>query len=110
MKFKPITGLGDEISSNIQMVSSELDTSPIRLRYISDKEGLDAIELDSFNKVWNEIKDNNAIITSIDDNTDLYEIEENSVVLALHEELNIRYILFDIQDIGNVKKMLNKYM
>lgn len=104
MKTRPITEIS-ELEPIMQLIALELDTSPMRLRFISDVDRVDAIELDNFNTVWNNIKSDNVIITSINDNTDLYELDENSVVVIVHEALNARYLIFDIQDVGEIKKM-----
>jgi hypothetical protein len=104
MKTRPITEIS-ELEPIMQLIASELDTSPMRLRFISDVDIVDAIELDNFNTVWNNIKSYNVIITSINDNTDLYALDENSVVVIVHEALNARYLIFDIQDVGEIKKI-----
>lgn len=100
MKSKGLTDYPGELDFNLQVVSSELDTSAKRLRYFSnDENNIDAVTLADFNQAWEEIKNSGGLITNISDNTELYEFGYDSTIVVLYEELSTRLIIVDKQDL-----------
>lgn len=110
MKSKPFSEIVEESEFNsYQILMTELDSTLKRMRYISLSKLTDAYEIEQFNRFWNEIKNNEAVVVSINDNTDLYEISNDisTIIIVLSEDLNNRMIIFDVQD-GS--KLINKIM
>lgn len=90
-----------------QVLVSELDTSLPRMKFISDKDLKDAFEIEQFNKFWNNIRNNEAVVVSITDDADLYELSDEYVLISLIENLSEKIIVFDIQD---GKKIIDKIL
>ena len=90
-----------------QVLVSELDTSLSRMKFISDKDLKDAFEIEKFNKFWNDTKNNEAVVVSITDNADLYELNEECILIVLIENLGEKLAVFDIQD---GKKIVSKIL
>ena len=90
-----------------QVLVSELDTSLSRMKFISDKDLKDAFEIEQFNKFWNGTKNNEAVVVSITDNADLYELNEECILIVLIENLGEKLAVFDIQD---GKKIVSKIL
>jgi hypothetical protein len=104
MKSYFLTKLRDPLEFDLQRVSMELDTSANRLKYISSNSCDKEEDKIKFNKLFKQIRER-AVIVSIDDNTDLYELEDNSVVI-LYEDLSDKFIIFDVQDQNNINNIL----
>lgn len=110
MKSKLLTSLKEPLDFDLQTVASELDTSASRLKYFSNQgETEDSIELDIFNKLFDSIKSEEQCVVSINDNTDLYECSDDSIVIVLYSELSGKYIIFDVQDTMKIEKMMSRY-
>ena len=91
-----------------QVLVSELDTSLPRMKFVSDKDLKDAFEIEQFNKFWNSVKSNEAVVVSITDNADLYELSEDCILIVLIENLNEKIFVFDMQDVKKIiRKILN---
>ena len=104
---KKLIELQDQLDFDYDLVSVELDTCPKRLRYISSADLVDAISKDAFDNFFNRVK-SEAVVVSFDDNTDMYEVGEDSLVIILHDSLKAKYILFDIQDAKKIENMIFK--
>jgi hypothetical protein len=106
MKHKSFKNIVDESEyDSYQLLMYELDSSLERMRYISSSDLQDAFDVERFNSFWDEIKNNEAVVVSISENSDLYELSENSVLLILVEKIDERMLVFDLQD---AKKILGK--
>ena len=91
-----------------QVLVSELDTSLPRMKFVSDKDLKDTFEIERFNKFWNNVKSNEAVVVSITDNADLYELSEDCILIVLIENLNEKIFVFDMQDGKKIiRKILN---
>jgi len=101
---KKISVIEEEIDINYQLIACELDTSVKNMKYISKDILQDAITLESFEKLVKNIEiEDGTEITSFDDNTVLYEYENEAIIL--HTTLGNKYIIFD-EDVR--KKIENK--
>ena len=105
---KKLIDLQDKLDFDYDLVSIELDTYPNRLRYISSSDLNDAIFKYAFDEFYKNVKNNEAVVVSFDNNTDMYEITETALVIILHESQTAKYILFDIQDAKKVENMIFK--
>ncbi len=109
MKSKNLTDYPGELDFNLQVVSSELDTSAKRLRYFSNEDkDLDAVSINAFNCAWDKVKNEGGLITSINDNTELYEYGDDSTIVVLYEELSVRMIIVDKQDVRVIQNILKE--
>ena len=106
MRSKKLIELQDQLDFDYDVASVELDTCPKRLRYISTADLNDAQDKDAFDAFFNSVRHDEAIVVSINDNTDMYELSENAVVIILHETQSAKYILFDLQDVRKVEDMI----
>lgn len=104
---KKITTLGEEIDIDLQLMASELDTSVSRMKYLSDTLMEDAISKESFERLVEEIKTEGGEITSFNDNTVLYEFLDDAFVI--HENLGVKYVLFDSSLTQKIEKHLDSY-
>ena len=106
MISKKLIELQDQLDFDYDLVSVELDTCAKRLRYLSSSDISDAIQKDAFDAFYKNTREQNAVIVSFDDNTDMYEVCDDSLVIVLHENEKARYIIFDIQDAKKIENFV----
>ena len=108
MKYRNFNERVEEDEFNYyQVLVSELDKSLPRMKFVSDKDLKDTFEIERFNKFWNNVKSNEAVVVSITDNADLYELNEECILIVLIENLGEKLVVFDIQD---GKKIVSKIL
>lgn len=108
MKHKAFKNIVDESEyDSYQALMYELDSSLQRMRYISSNELTDALDIECFNIFWNEIKDNETIVVSVAEGSDLYELNDDSVLIILVEKIDEKLLVFDIQDAKKIMKRIN---
>ncbi len=88
-----ITTIKEPLEIDLQLMATELDTSVNDIRFISKSIINDGIEIEAFESLCKDIEEDGCEITSLNDNTVLYEYLEDAVVL--HTVLGEKYILFD---------------
>lgn len=106
MKAKNLTDYSGELDFNLQVVSSELDTSAKRLKYFSNEDATDATTITAFTNAWKEIKENGNLIVNINDNTELYEYGDDSTIVVLYQDLSLQMIIVDKQDIRTIQSLI----
>lgn len=89
---KSLVSLKEPLDIDLQLMAAELDTSAKDLKYLSDSSMEDALSVDSFNRMCDEIKAGGEV-TSFNDYTVLYEYLDEAVVY--HETLGIKFVIFD---------------
>lgn len=105
---KKIKYLKEPLDIDLQLMATELDTSANNLKYLSAEQMTDAIALDAFNKLVDDITRGDGIeITSFDDNTILYEYLDEAIVI--HEVFGVKYILFDSMVTQKIESKLDSY-
>lgn len=72
------------------------------MKYISSSDLKDAYEIEQFNKFWDEVRSSEAVVVSVSDNSDLYELSDSSILVVLSENLNDKMIIFDKQDSNRI--------
>lgn len=72
------------------------------MKYISSSDLKDAYEIEQFNKFWDDVRSNEAVVVSVSDNSDLYELSDSSILVVLSENLNDKMIIFDKQDSNRI--------
>lgn len=110
MKAKKLITLGEELDINISLISSELDTDPNRLRYFSnqDKE-LSPYEISSFKNTFNDIKENGDFITSLNDNSELFEYGDENTIVILYSILEQNLIIVDTEDVKVIRAVMKEF-
>lgn len=105
MISKRVMNLTKQLACDYDLICVELDTSQQRLMYISD-ENLRVDYKDAFKKFWDNIKQNEAVVVSIDEHSDMYEVSNDCVVLVLYENNNDKYLLYDCQDAKKIEGIM----
>lgn len=105
---KKIKELKEPLEVDLQLMSSELDTSVKNMKYLSKDLMTDATSIDAFDTLVEDIERGEGIeITTFDDNTVLYEYLDEAIVI--HNVLGVRYILFDSMITQKVENKLDSY-
>ena len=108
MNHKAFKNIVDESEyDSYQALMYELDSSLERMRYISSGGLSDAFDIECFNSFWEKIRNEEAIVVSVSEDSDLYELSENSVLVILIEKIDDKMIVFDSQDAKKIIKMMN---
>lgn len=108
MKRGKLVNLSESLDFDIQIVSIELDTSAMRLRYYCLKDAADGLEIEKFNSLFNHIRDNENLVFNINDNTAIYELKESNNIVVLYEDLTDKFIIFDKENSREVENMMLK--
>lgn len=105
---KKIKELKEPLEVDLQLMASELDTSVKNMKYLSKDIMSDAIDIDAFDALVEDIERGEGIeVTSFDDNTVLYEYLDEAVIV--HNVLGVRYILFDSMVTQKLESKLDSY-
>lgn len=105
---KKIKELKEPLEVDLQLMASELDTSVKNMKYLSKDIMTDAVSLDAFDSLVEDIERGEGIeITTFDDNTVLYEYLDEAIVI--HNVLGVRYILFDSMVTQKMESRLDSY-
>lgn len=105
MKHKSFKSIIDESQyESYQVLMYELDSSLERMRYINSSDLDDSLDIEKFNEFWNNIRDNETIVVSVTEDSDLYELSDDSLLVIFVEKINEKIIVFDLQD---AKKIIN---
>lgn len=109
MNSKLFKDIAEEVEFNYwQILMSELDSTLNRMQYISSVDLSDAYELEQFDKFFNEVKTNEAVVVSVSDNADLYELSDDSILVVLIERLNEKMVVFDKQDKRKIVSIIQR--
>lgn len=109
MNSKLFKDIAEEVEFNYwQILMSELDSTLNRMQYISSVDLSDAYELEQFDKFFNEVKANEAVVVSVSDNADLYELSDDSILVVLIERLNEKIVVFDKQDKRKIVSIIQR--
>lgn len=105
---KKIKELKEPLEVDLQLMAPELDTSVKNMKYLSKDIMSDAIDIDAFDALVEDIERGEGIeVTSFDDNTVLYEYLDEAVIV--HNVLGVRYILFDSMVTRKLESKLDSY-
>lgn len=110
MKAKKLLSASEELDMNIPLVVSELDTDPNRL-YCFDNTASDLTPDDTigFEKTFSKISEEGTVITNINDNTELIEYGDDSVLVILYCSLEHKIIIVDLEDAKIIRKLIKQY-
>ena len=109
MNSEPFKDIAEEVEfSYWQILMSELDSTLNRMQYISSVDLSDAFEIEKFNKFFDEVKSNEAVVVSVSDNADLYELSHDSILIVLIEKINEKILVFDKQDKRKILSLIYK--
>lgn len=105
---KKIKELKEPLEVDLQLMASELDTSVKNMKYLSKDIMTDALLIDAFDSLVEDIERGEGIeVTTFDDNTILYEYLDEAIVI--HNVLGVRYILFDSMVTQKMESRLDSY-
>ena len=105
---KKITSLQEPLDIDLQLIASELDTSVKDMKYLSKSIMDDAVSIDAFDKLCEDIEHGEGLeITSFDDNSSLYEYLDEAIII--HNILGIKYIIFDSIITQKLENKMNSY-
>jgi len=92
---KFLKDLREPLDIPLQLVAAEMDTSGKRIKYLNPELCSDKINNEKFNKLIQGIESGEIAteISSIDDNTVLYEFDSEAIVI--HSVLGVKWLLFD---------------
>ena len=92
---KFLKDLREPLDIPLQLVAAEMDTSGKRIKYLNPDLCSDKINSERYSKLIAGIESGElgTEISSIDDNTVLYEFDEEAVVI--HSVLGVKWLLFD---------------
>ena len=108
MNHKPFKNIVDESEyDSYQALMYELDSTLNRMRYVSLSELTDAVDIDCFKRFWDNVKNNEAVIVSITEGSDLYELNEDSILIILVEKIDDKMLIFDSQDARKIINQIN---
>ena len=108
MNHKPFKNIVDESEyDSYQALMYELDSTLNRMRYVSLSELTDAVDIDCFERFWDNVKNNEAVIVSITEGSDLYELNEDSILIILVEKMDDKMLIFDSQDARKIMNHIN---
>lgn len=108
MKHKAFKNIVDESEyDSYQALMYELDSSLERMRYISSSELTDAFDIECFDRFWDKVRDNEVIVVSVAEGSDLYELSDDSVLLILVEKIDEKLLVFDVQDAKKIIRQIN---
>lgn len=108
MNHKAFKNIVDESEyDSYQALMYELDSSLERMRYISSSELTDALDVECFNRFWDKVRDNEVIVVSVAEGSDLYELSDDSVLLILIEKIDEKTLVFDLQDAKKIIRQIN---
>lgn len=107
MNVKKLDSLKEPLEINLQLVATEMDTSAKYLRVMSKSFMEDSIEMERFEKIIKDIEEGDGVeLTALDDNTILYEFEEEAV--TVHTNLGVKYLIFDSKVKGKIERRMNR--
>jgi hypothetical protein len=108
MNHKAFKNIVDESEyDSYQALMYELDSSLERMRYISSSELTDAFDIECFDRFWDKVRDNEVIVVSVAEGSDLYELSDDSVLLILVEKIDEKLLVFDVQDAKKIIRQIN---
>lgn len=108
MNHKAFKNIVDESEyDSYQALMYELDSSLERMRYISSSELTDAFDIECFDRFWDKVRDNEVIVVSVVEGSDLYELSDDSVLLILVEKIDEKLLVFDVQDAKKIIRQIN---
>ena len=107
MKHKSFKNIIDESELGYyQTLMYELDSSLERMRYISLNELTDSLDIECFNEFWDRVVNNEAVIVSISEDANLYELSDDNVLLITIEKIDNKMFVFDTQDSRKIIKQI----
>lgn len=105
---RKLTTIREPLDVDLQLLAVELDTSAAYLKYLSEDLVTDAVANDAFKKLVADIESGEGVeISSINDNTVIYEYLNEAVVV--HTVLGEKYILFDSMITQKIENKLDSY-
>lgn len=106
MISKKLLDLQDQIDLDFNLAGTELDSHAKRLRYIAASDLTSVEQKDAFDNFWNDVKQNQAAVLSLNQNADVYDVGYECFVIVMYEDIKTKCIIFDIEDAKKIEKMI----
>lgn len=107
MIARKLITLKEPLDFDLQLVATELDTSGKDLVYLHSSLFTDAISYDKFAAFVNDLLTNGVEIESFNDNTVMYEFEEEPIIV--HDILGDKYIILDELNARKFETKIDNY-
>lgn len=108
MHSKRLSELKEPLDIDLQLLATEMDTSAKRIKFISNSTLEDALDIDCFNCLIEDIEHGEGVeITSFSDNAIMYEYLDEAIVV--YTLLSEKYILFDSMITVKIESKMNSY-
>lgn len=108
MHSKRLSELKEPLDIDLQLLATEMDTSAKRIKFISNSTLEDALDIDCFNCLIEDIEHGEGVeITSFSDNAIMYEYLDEAIVV--YTLLSEKYILFDSMITVKIESNMNSY-
>ena len=108
MHSKRLSELKEPLDIDLQLLATEMDTSAKRIKFISNSTLEDALDIDCFNCLIEDIEHGEGVeITSFSDNAIMYEYLDEAIVV--YTLLSEKYILFDSIITVKIESKMNSY-
>lgn len=108
MHSKRLSELKEPLDIDLQLLATEMDTSAKRIKFISNSTLEDALDIDCFNCLIEDIEHGEGVeITSFSDNAIMYEYLDEAIVV--YTLLSEKCILFDSMITVKIESKMNSY-
>lgn len=108
MHSKRLSELKEPLDIDLQLLATEMDTSAKRIKFISNSTLEDALDIDCFNCLIEDMEHGEGVeITSFSDNAIMYEYLDEAIVV--YTLLSEKYILFDSMITVKIESRMNSY-
>lgn len=88
---------------DLQLLASEMETKVSSLVFLSNLYVTDFVEKERFDSMWEALKERPSL-NSLDDETELYELDE--IIVATHETLEDKFIICENKELHLMKSIL----
>lgn len=108
MHSKRISELKEPLDIDLQLLATEMDTSAKRIKFISNSILEDALDVECFNHLIEDIEHGEGVeITSFSDNAIMYEYLNE--VIVVYTTLSEKCILFDSMIAAKIENKMYSY-
>lgn len=107
LQFKSV--IDESELASWQVLASELDSSVEDMRCYVLSRLKDAYEIEQFNGFWDYVIHDEAVVVGITEDSNLYELSDDSTLVILHGNLNDRMIIFDKQDKRGILSKISRF-
>lgn len=105
---RPIQDLKEPLDVDIQLMAVEMDASAKNIRFISCSILTDALAIECFNSLIDDIENEGAEILSLSDNAVMYEYLDEAVIV--YTSIGEKFLLFDRVNTRKIERHMHSYL